>query len=136
MQPASARLSVQQERQYRDQGYYSPIRVFSDSESAEFREHFMRYLEETQDGWEALLPRERRIYFWETHLFLHWAYRMASHPNVLDAVESILGPNLLVWSSQWFPKFPAEKTYISWHQDATYWGLHPPNVTTAWIALS
>jgi non-haem Fe2+, alpha-ketoglutarate-dependent halogenase len=53
----------------------------------------------------------------------------------LDAVESVLGPNIIVWSSQWFPKMPGDKTYVSWHQDATYWGLHPPSVTTAWVAL-
>ena len=41
-----------------------------------------------------------------------------------------------LWSSQWFPKFPGDKAFVSWHQDATYWGLHPLNVTTAWIALS
>jgi ectoine hydroxylase-related dioxygenase (phytanoyl-CoA dioxygenase family) len=55
---------------------------------------------------------------------------------VLDAVSNILGPNLMVWGSRWFTKMPGDKTYISWHQDATYWGLHPPDVTTAWIALS
>ena len=63
-------------------------------------------------------------------------YDIVSDPNVLDVVEEILGPDLLVWSTRWFSKLPGEKTYVSWHQDATYWGLHPPNVTTAWIALS
>ena len=42
----------------------------------------------------------------------------------------------MAWSSQWFPKFPHDQTFVSWHQDASYWGLSPPNVTTAWIALS
>jgi ectoine hydroxylase-related dioxygenase (phytanoyl-CoA dioxygenase family) len=55
---------------------------------------------------------------------------------VLDAVETVLGKDVLVWSSQWFPKFAHDRTYVSWHQDATYWGLSPPNVTTAWIALT
>jgi non-heme Fe2+,alpha-ketoglutarate-dependent halogenase len=31
---------------------------------------------------------------------------------------------------------PSDKAYIFRHQDGTYWGLHPPNVTTAWVALS
>ena len=63
-------------------------------------------------------------------------YRIVSHPIGLDAVESILGPNLLVWGSRWFSKMPSDSTYLSWHQDVTYRRLHPPNVTTAWIALS
>jgi chlorinating enzyme len=70
------------------------------------------------------------------HLCLEWVYRIVSDSSILDAVESILGPNLLVWGAQWFPKLPHEKAYVSWHQDGTYWGLHPPSVTTAWIAIS
>jgi non-haem Fe2+, alpha-ketoglutarate-dependent halogenase len=61
---------------------------------------------------------------------------MVSHPRVLDAVEGAIGPNLLVWGSDWFVKFPGDAAYISWHQDGAYWGLQPPQVTTAWIALS
>src|SRR5258708_6330488 len=61
---------------------------------------------------------------------------MITQPSVLDAVEEVLGPNLIVWNTRWFTKMPGDKTYISWHQDATYWGLHPPKVTTAWLALS
>jgi ectoine hydroxylase-related dioxygenase (phytanoyl-CoA dioxygenase family) len=55
---------------------------------------------------------------------------------VLDAVEEVLGPDILVWSSQWFAKLPHDRAFVSWHQDATYWGLTPPNVSTAWIALT
>jgi ectoine hydroxylase-related dioxygenase (phytanoyl-CoA dioxygenase family) len=41
-----------------------------------------------------------------------------------------------VWGSDWFVKFPGDAAFISWHQDGAYWGLQPPKVTTAWIALS
>ena len=54
----------------------------------------------------------------------------------LDAVEGILGPNLTVRDTAWFVKMPGDKKYISWHQDGTYWGLHPPKATTAWIVRS
>ncbi len=129
-------LDTQQQLEYRDRGYYFPIRVLGDAEAAQLRESFGDYLERNRERWEPVLPRERRVALQETHFFLRWVYRMVSHPKVLDAVESVLGPNLLVWSSAWFPKMPRDNTYVSWHQDATYWGLHPPNVTTAWIALS
>jgi non-heme Fe2+,alpha-ketoglutarate-dependent halogenase len=55
---------------------------------------------------------------------------------VLDAVEGAIGPNILVWGSDWFVKFAHDPAFISWHQDGAYWGLKPPKVTTAWIALS
>jgi ectoine hydroxylase-related dioxygenase (phytanoyl-CoA dioxygenase family) len=61
---------------------------------------------------------------------------MVSHPKVLDAVEGAIGPDILVWDSGWFVKFARDPAFISWHQDGAYWGLKPPKVTTAWIALS
>ena len=61
---------------------------------------------------------------------LSWVYRLVAQPKVLDTVESILGPNLMVWATQWFPKMPGDKTYVSWHQDGAYWGLHPLNKIT------
>ena len=83
-----------------------------------------------------MLPRQRRAVYGQTHLVLPWVYQIASHPNVLDAVEGVIGPDILVLGSDWFVKFPHDKAFISWHQDGAYWGLHPPKVTTAWIALS
>ena len=132
----SSRLWGSQQGYYRERGYYSPVRVFSDSETQEFRERFLDYLSRNQQRIRGLPPREQAVVMTQTHILLQWVFRMVSHPNVLDAVEDVLGPNIIVWSSQWFPKMPGDKTYISWHQDATYWGLHPPNVTTAWIAVS
>ena len=71
-------------------------------------------------------------------LFLNfrWAYDLVTHPNVLDAVESVLGPDVLLWATSVFAKSPRDPGFISWHQDATYWGLDSGNITTAWIALS
>jgi len=51
-------------------------------------------------------------------------------------VEQILGPDLLIWSSQFFTKDPGDGGFVSWHQDSTYWGLEPNTITTAWIALT
>jgi non-haem Fe2+, alpha-ketoglutarate-dependent halogenase len=132
----SARLSASQQQHYRERGYYFPVRVFNSSETKEFQRNFLDYLARNQERISGLPPREHYTVMTQTHMLLRWVFQMVSHPNVLDAVEDILGPNLIIWSSQWFPKMPGDKTYISWHQDATYWGLHPPNVTTAWIALS
>ncbi len=132
----SERLSTGQQLQYLERGYLSPLRVLEDAETAEFRARFLNYLSQHQERLAGLPPREHYVVLTQTHLLMRWVYRMVSHPKVLDAVESVLGPNIIVWSSQWFPKMPGDRTYVSWHQDATYWGLHPPRVTTAWIALS
>jgi non-heme Fe2+,alpha-ketoglutarate-dependent halogenase len=129
-------LSHDQILRYRNGGYYFPVRVLDDSEVVDFRAHFDNYLRHHQPRLKDLPPNKHDGVFAETHMFLQWVYRIVSHPNVLDAVEGILGPNLLVWDTGWFTKMPGDKKYISWHQDANYWGLQPPNVVTAWVALS
>jgi non-heme Fe2+,alpha-ketoglutarate-dependent halogenase len=129
-------LSQQQRGFYEENGYLFPLRVFSDSEAAEFRRQFDEYTDQNKDRLSKLIPRERRTVYALTHLSLPWVYQIVSHPGVLDAVEGVIGPNLLVWGSDWFVKFPGDAAYISWHQDGAYWGLQPPQVTTAWIALS
>jgi ectoine hydroxylase-related dioxygenase (phytanoyl-CoA dioxygenase family) len=132
----SSKLTPEQHARYREQGYYFPLRVFDEAEAGLFRERFEEYLAQNQKRVEGVIPRERRVIFSQTHLMLHWVYQIVSNPNVLDAVESVLGPDLLVWETGWFFKSPKDKAFVSWHQDGTYWGIHPPNVVTAWVALS
>jgi PST family polysaccharide transporter len=43
---------------------------------------------------------------------------------------------LLVWSTSFFIKGPRDAAFVSWHQDATYWGLSEPDVVTAWVAFT
>ena len=63
--------------------------------------------------------------------------RIARTPSILDAVESILGRNLLVWSVELFIKEPGTTKVVSWHQDITYWGMgETDEELTAWLALS
>lgn len=121
---------------YDEQGYFFPLQCFADDEVAYFRAQYFDYHQRHRAELNQLAPKDQYAILSETHTSLLWVYRMATHPRVLDAVSRILGPNLLIWGSRWFTKMPGDKTYISWHQDATYWGLHPPDVTTAWIALS
>lgn len=132
----SRKLGPEQQAFYRERGYFFPVRVLGGDEANDFRQRFETYLDQYSARLNQLLPRDRRVYLSETHLFLKWVYQIVALPSILDAVEAVLGPNILVWGTQWFPKAPGDRAYVSWHQDGTYWGLHPPNVTTAWIALS
>jgi len=70
------------------------------------------------------------------HLLLTWLADLVRHPTILDAVEDVLGPNLLVWSTSFFIKPAHDPAFVSWHQDATYWGLSEPDVVTAWLAFT
>jgi hypothetical protein len=81
--------------------------------------------------------KPRTVEVRQMHLHFPWASELATHPQVLNAVESILGPNLLVWATELFIKHPHDVTVsIRWHRDRTYMGFEPDTTTTAWIALS
>jgi len=94
-----------------------PVRVFSEEATTEFRHQFDNYTQQNQERLRGLIPRQRRAVYSGTHLSLPWVYEIVSHPCVLDAVEGVIGPNILVWESTWFVKFPHDKSFVSWHQD-------------------
>jgi ectoine hydroxylase-related dioxygenase (phytanoyl-CoA dioxygenase family) len=96
----------------------------------------MEYSAANEARLDALPPNQKYQVLSETHFVLPWVYEIVTNPRVLDAVEGLLGPNLLAWNSNWFTKMPGEKSFVSWHQDGTYWKLNPPTVVTAWVALS
>ena len=58
------------------------------------------------------------------------------HPVILDAVEDIIGPDILCWNAVWWIKEPQSPTYVAWHQDRPYLGLDTDDFITAWLALS
>lgn len=70
------------------------------------------------------------------HLFFPWAYRLATNEAVLDAVETILGPDLVIDGTLVFYKPPCDGSYASWHQDSVYSGWHLTPSVSAWIALT
>ena len=115
--------------QYVEKGYYHPIDALTREEAAICLAHLERY--ESNIG----QPIDGK-YRHKPHLLFPWLHDLISHPRVLDAVEDVLGPNILCWGSSFFIKEPEDPGYVSWHQDATYWGLDRPDVCTAWIALT
>jgi non-haem Fe2+, alpha-ketoglutarate-dependent halogenase len=72
----------------------------------------------------------------KSHLLFPWLNELVRDPRLLDAVEDVLGSDLLCWNTNLFVKEPQDPGYVSWHQDATYWGLSAPFSLTAWVALS
>ena len=57
-------------------------------------------------------------------------------PRILDTIESLIGPDILVYTSTFFIKEAHSPTFAAWHQDATYFGLDPHEHVTAWVALT
>ena len=123
------RLTEEQVEQYRRDGYVSPVRVMSTEEAAAIR-HRMEAFEAAQG---------RPLHGLQTSkcgLLFPWIYDIVSRAAVLDAVEDLIGPDILMYQNgAWF-KNPGSDTYVSWHQDATYYGMDPLDLVTCWVALS
>jgi len=122
-------LTAKAIQQYRDAGYYFPLRVLTTAEAARCREQ-LESVERELGG-----PL-RGIYRIKPHLLLTWLADLVRHPAILDAVEDVIGPDILCWNSSFFTKEASSVGYVSWHQDATYWGLSEPDVVTAWVGFT
>ncbi|MBL8705354.1 MAG: phytanoyl-CoA dioxygenase family protein [Rhodospirillales bacterium] len=122
-------LTKQAVEAYHRDGYYFPIRVMPESEIVDFRRRLETHERKTgqplQGNWRH-----------KTHLLFTWADEMVHHPRILDAVEDVLGPNILCWNTNFFIKEANSPGFVSWHQDSTYWGLEPADVITAWVAFT
>lgn len=129
------RLTKSQEVGYWENGYLFPLDVFSTQEAQTYRDE----LEAFESDWlRADLPlalaQYKRV---NAHAVIPLAAQIASHPAILDVVECILGPDILVWAAEFFTKEAQTKSIVSMHQDLTYWGLGATDgQLTAWVALS
>jgi non-haem Fe2+, alpha-ketoglutarate-dependent halogenase len=114
---------------YRRDGFHFPVRVMSAEEALGYRRaletHEAKSGQPLQGNWRH-----------KTHLLFTWADALVHHPKILDAVEDVIGPDILCWTTNFFIKEPNSPGFVSWHQDSTYWGLDPDEVITAWVALS
>ncbi len=123
------RLSGAQVRDYKEQGYVSPVSVLSTEEVRQLRAELEGH--EADAGHPIDFPEKSKSY-----LLYNWADTLAHHPLILDAVEDLIGPDILVYHSTTWIKEPATPSYVLWHQDGKYFGLEPHLHVTAWVALS
>ena len=118
-------LSPEQVQRYRDDGILHPLPLMPDARASTLRDHYLA-IASTLKGRANQKP----------HLLYTWLDQLVRDARILDAVESLHGPDLLCWGAQFFAKPAGDAAYVSWHQDATYWGLSSNDVVTAWVALT
>jgi non-heme Fe2+,alpha-ketoglutarate-dependent halogenase len=114
---------------YRRDGYYFPVPALTSAEVL----HYRGCLEKHEKKTGAPLQGNWRH---KSHLLFTWVDELVHHPKIVDAAEDVLGPNLLCWTTNFFIKEANSPGFVSWHQDAFYWGLSKDAVMTAWVALS
>jgi non-haem Fe2+, alpha-ketoglutarate-dependent halogenase len=125
-------LTPAQITQYRYDGHLFPFPALSEAELAEGNAGLARY-----ENWlgRPINHSDRR---WRsaTYVMLPWVDRLVCHPRILDVVEDLIGPDILVYHSTLFLKEARTPAFVRWHQDSTYFYLEPHLHVTAWVALS
>ncbi len=125
-------LSTQQVTDYRANGYVAPLDALDAAAVARYRGE----LERTEAHLGGSLMAIDRKYRGNLHMMCRWMDELARTPAILDAVESLIGPDILLYTSRFFIKEPNSEGIAAWHQDCTYFGLRPYDHVTAWVALS
>ena len=117
---------------YHRQGYLPGRNLLSATEAMSMRKACVRTCGvEIKDT-----PRRQANNRLKPYLLFRWAADLVRHPAILDCVEALIGPNILVFhTTVWF-KEPRSANSVPWHQDATYFGLEPFKHVTAWVALT
>ncbi len=112
---------------YQEQGFVSQFTVLDTADAAVHRS--------TLEKAEAELGPLH--YINKIHTVMASAYALATHPTVLDFVERAIGPDILLYNTNYIIKEPGTTAHITWHQDLTYWGLDDDDAQISmWLALS
>ena len=109
-------------------GYAHGIRVVDPTDVHRYRRQF--------DQVEARVGRARcQTGLFDSHFEMPFVWELATNPVVLDCVEALIGPNILLMGSHFFCKYGPTEAFVAWHQDVAYWGLEPSLAVSAWYAV-
>lgn len=111
---------------YERDGYVSGIELLSQKEALYHRQK----LESAEANFENMHYKSK------IHTLLTSPLELATMPSVLDIVEQMIGPDILLYNTTYIIKEPNTPSHVSWHQDLTYWGLSHDDQVTLWLALS
>lgn len=131
-------LNLQQVQAYKDQGFLNALDVVTAASADDYRSKF--------DALEAKVGQEKaQIGLVDYHFEEEFIWELATQAIILDSVEALIGPNVLLLATHFFCKYgegpldagstKEDTKFVAWHQDTRYWGLEPPLAITAWYAV-
>ena len=122
-------LSAAEVAHFEEHGYLFPKRAIGAAEAERYRLLLEHY--------ETVLGVEPQTYLKiKAHVAAPWIVDLARSESILDAVESLIGENILLFGTSLFSKKGNDPRFVSWHQDSAYYGLDPHEEVTAWVALT
>ncbi len=130
---AMTSLTTEQVDFFNYNGFLSPVELLQPKELNSCLEGLRRF----EDWLGAPVNHAKDFNFRSmNHCCLPWIADLAHDPRILDPIEALIGPDIMVYTSTFFIKDPGSPAITAWHQDSTYYGLTPPEEVTVWIALT
>ena len=115
-------LKTEQVDYYNDNGFLFPVDVFTPQEAQKVYE---KYAQTEAEAGEELQKRFRV----KAHLPFPFLCDIIRNEKLVDAVEDIIGPNVMCWGSSFFSKNARDPRFISWHTDSFYYAFEPAETT-------
>lgn len=131
-----AGLTPEQVSRWKYDGFLSPFPLLDAAELTECRDGLTRFEQWLGAPVNEISATKDLKYRTMPYLILPWAAKLAFDARILDIVEDLIGPDILIFTSTFFIKEPHSPTIAAWHQDSTYYGLEPKEEVTVWVALS
>ena len=130
--PARAKtLSADEVERYNREGYLSPLDVFDPEEADGWRGYFDTLIQDVLDADDGRNGYSINGY----HISNKGLWDLATTPRILDLVEDILGPDVVLWSTHLFAKLPGNPMEVPLHQDGVYWPFTSTKTVTVWLAI-
>jgi ectoine hydroxylase-related dioxygenase (phytanoyl-CoA dioxygenase family) len=127
-----SRLTNSEISQYHEEGFVLPSgSILPEKDFADLKNYFDLLLRD----WVARGGRPEAMNC--PHFYAPELMRWLMHPAVLDLVEPLIGPNILLFASHFLCKPPGDGQRVPWHEDSSYWKgqWEPMEVATVWLAL-
>lgn len=122
-------LTDQQVARFRRDGFIFPLTALGAAEAQACADRLAAYERDT-----GRLAADSLSF--KAHMPFGLFSGLIRNPRIVDAVEDLLGPDLVCWGSSFFVKEPGSESYISWHADTYYYGLEPQQTVTVWVAFT
>ena len=127
MHESNNRLSRAEVDFFVENGYLGPYAAFTPAAMMPVRAEIETKALNT-DGPNPRRPMQSR------HMDSGAVFDLASHPAIIERIASLLGPDIVVWTTNFWLKEPGAAE-IPWHQDINFWPIEPPVNISAWVAI-
>ncbi|MEV4048320.1 non-heme Fe2+,alpha-ketoglutarate-dependent halogenase [Streptomyces sp. SAI-195] len=115
-------LTPEERASFHERGYFGPFKVYEIEEmQRRWRVERLRLMDRSNAVYqdEAAQSGNTNISNYDRHLDSEFLADHICRPEIVDRVAGVLGPDVLCWRSEFFPKYPGDEG-TDWHQADTF----------------